>query len=129
MSGYRARWLNALYIALGTKDSQILLTELYSNLSERSSAIVDDMDQVRVTELAFDDLDSSIRVMLGRYGVYLVSDKHEKNRNVPETIGPADLTSELANELLYAANGEAFEISSTNASGDSIWVKFVLIHV
>jgi topoisomerase IA-like protein len=129
MSGYRARWLNALYIALGTKDSQILLTELYSNLSERSSAIVDDMDQVRVTELAFDDLDSSIRVMLGRYGVYLVSDKHEKNRNVPETIGPADLTSELANELLDAANGEAFEISSTNASGDSIWVKFVLIHV
>ena len=111
-------------IAVGKTDSQSFLSELHAHLAERSEVISGDIGAVRVVELAFDDLDDSIHVMLGKYGVYLVSENHEKNRNVPETVAPADLSTKLAIELLNAANGKPFQVERANEGGGEIWVKY-----
>ena len=109
-------------IAKGGVERDELLTELHAHLEERSNAIVENISSTRVRELKFDDLDDKISLMIGRYGPYLVGEGYERNRNIPETVAPADLDTDLAIVLLEAANGEPYELKTGNK--DEIWVKF-----
>lgn len=109
-------------IAKGGAERDALLGDLYAHLEERSNAIVENISSTRVRELKFNDLDDKISLMIGRYGPYLVADGYEKNRNIPETIAPADLDTDLAFALLEAANGEPYELETGNK--DEIRVKF-----
>jgi DNA topoisomerase I len=109
-------------IAKGGAERDELLTELYAHLEERSNAIVENIASARVRELKFDDFDDKISLMIGRYGPYLVAEEYEKNRNIPDTVAPADLDTDLAVSLLEAANGEPYQLGTE--SKDEIWVKF-----
>ena len=106
-------------IAKGGGERDELLTELHAHLEERSNAIVENISSTRVRELKFDDLDDKVSLMIGRYGPYLVGEGYERNRNIPETIAPADLDTDLAIVLLEAANGEPYELKTGNK--DEIW--------
>jgi DNA topoisomerase-1 len=109
-------------IARGGAERDALLADLHAHLEERSNAIIENISTTRVRELKFDDLDDKISLMIGRYGAYLVSDAYEKNRNIPDTLAPADLDTDLALTLLEAANGESYQLETGNK--DEIWVKF-----
>ena len=105
----------------GGAERDELLANLHDHLSGRSEAIVENIAEARVRELQFDDLDGSLSLMIGRYGPYLVSEEYGRNRNIPDTIAPADLNTDMAHKLLEAANGENYQLKTQD---DEIWVKF-----
>jgi len=109
-------------VATGEAEATQLLEQLYHHLETRRKAILKDVEAARVLELPFDDLDPAVRVMLGRYGPYLVGDAYSRNRTVPAEVAPAELTSPLAAALLEGANGEPYTVDI--GQGEEAWVRF-----
>jgi DNA topoisomerase-1 len=109
-------------VALGQEEARGVLERLYSHLKARREAILEDVAAVRVIEVPFDDLDPEVRVMLGRYGPYLVGDAYARNRSVPAEVAPAELTMSLATTLLDGANGEPYPVGID--PGNEAWVRF-----
>jgi|TARA_Y100000588_G_scaffold390953_1_gene498138 DNA topoisomerase-1 len=109
-------------VATGEVEATRLLARLYEHLAVRREAILEDVDAVRVRQLPFDDLDPSVRVMLGRYGPYLEGEVHARNRAVPPEVAPAELTLPVATALLDGANGEPYAVDI--GPGEVAWVRF-----
>jgi DNA topoisomerase-1 len=82
----------------------------------------DESRQIILPEIAKND----VELRIGRYGAYLVRPKSKKKDEVhcsiPEDVAPADLTSEMVEELLEASERGPEPIGTHPDTGENIYV-------
>ncbi len=112
-------------IAAGDADSLPYLTEFYrgdAGLEEQVQEQEAKIDPRQACTIQFDDLDADVRV--GRFGAYLEQGGEEVVRvSLPDTIGPADLTSEEAELIIRRKLSGSEEFGRHPVSGLPIYVK------
>lgn len=123
---FTAEMENDLDALASTEDTLQYLRRIYDDQIMAGMESGEDLDPKEISTLEYDELDP-IAVRVGKYGPYLDAPPQDgedapRRASIPEELAPADLTKELADELLQQAARGDEPLGTDPQSGKPVYV-------